>query len=309
MIFRWFSPEIYLIRDKVIDEKTRIDFVLEQAAKRGVKIFIIVYREIKAAFYHDSKYVQKKMEGLHPNIRVLRHPKKILFLWSHHEKIVLVDETIGFLGGIDLCYGRYDEQSHVMVEKPGEGTKFPYLDYSNPMTKQYSDVANFKRDALDRKTQFRMGRHDIQCAILGQSVSDLAHHFIQYWNFASKDLNPNESQKNLVHKGISGESPLSVSSLSPSELMKKTKSGASSSLYNRYISQRAQNIKAFVLDDKNGTTRRAKSAKCLCENPEDMNKPEKTYALNLHTLAGLFLFPVCDSLGHFDIFMVPSRKR
>ena len=44
--------------------------------------------------------------------KVFRHPdrargatKKEL-LWAHHEKLVVVDQSVAFVGGIDLCYGR-----------------------------------------------------------------------------------------------------------------------------------------------------------------------------------------------------------
>jgi phospholipase D1/2 len=105
-----------------------VDNVLQRAAQRGVRIFVIIYKEAFVLF-QDTKYVKKKLQALHPNIRVLRHPKKLLFLWSHHEKIVVVDECIGFLGGIDICYGRYDDHEHALVDKPGKETMFPYLDY------------------------------------------------------------------------------------------------------------------------------------------------------------------------------------
>lgn len=39
---------------------------------------------------------------------VLRHPDHDIggtFFWSHHEKFVVVDNKIAFLGGIDLCFG------------------------------------------------------------------------------------------------------------------------------------------------------------------------------------------------------------
>lgn len=29
-------------------------------------------------------------------------------MWSHHEKIVVIDQKIAYIGGLDLCYGRYD---------------------------------------------------------------------------------------------------------------------------------------------------------------------------------------------------------
>lgn len=49
------------------------------------------------------------------DVQVLRHPdhaKVGVFLWAHHEKIVVVDQTYAFLGGIDLCYGRWDDHEH-----------------------------------------------------------------------------------------------------------------------------------------------------------------------------------------------------
>ena len=43
--------------------------------------------------------------------QVMRHPDGIA-LWSHHEKSVIIDQKIAFLGGIDLCYGRWDTPMH-----------------------------------------------------------------------------------------------------------------------------------------------------------------------------------------------------
>lgn len=64
----------------------------------------------------NSYYSKQKLVNMHPeNIKVLRHPdhaKTGVFLWAHHEKIVVVDQTYAFLGGIDLCYGRWDDHTH-----------------------------------------------------------------------------------------------------------------------------------------------------------------------------------------------------
>jgi phospholipase D1/2 len=27
--------------------------------------------------------------------------------WAHHEKLCLIDGTVAFMGGLDLCYGRW----------------------------------------------------------------------------------------------------------------------------------------------------------------------------------------------------------
>jgi phospholipase D1/2 len=48
-----------------------------------------------------------------PNVKIIRHPNIVLpSFWSHHEKIVIIDHTMAFIGGLDLCYGRYDNKNH-----------------------------------------------------------------------------------------------------------------------------------------------------------------------------------------------------
>lgn len=37
------------------------------------------------------------------------HPNGGVLLWSHHEKMVVIDQKIAFVGGIDLCFGRWDD--------------------------------------------------------------------------------------------------------------------------------------------------------------------------------------------------------
>ena len=46
---------------------------------------------------------------MHKNIKVLRHPNvAVPIIWSHHEKLCVIDQEIGFMGGLDICYGRWD---------------------------------------------------------------------------------------------------------------------------------------------------------------------------------------------------------
>ena len=39
-------------------------------------------------------------------------------LWAHHEKLVVVDQMYAFVGGIDLCYGRWDKNDHPLTDIP-----------------------------------------------------------------------------------------------------------------------------------------------------------------------------------------------
>ena len=45
----------------------------------------------------------------------MTHPSNVIpGVWTHHEKIVVIDQKLAFLGGIDLCYGRYDDHEHTI---------------------------------------------------------------------------------------------------------------------------------------------------------------------------------------------------
>ena len=64
-------------------------------------------------------------------------------LWSHHEKIVVIDQTVAFLGGLDLCYGRYDTNKHP-VDK-SDPTMYPGIDYNNVRIKDFIEVKNYRQ--------------------------------------------------------------------------------------------------------------------------------------------------------------------
>lgn len=45
----------------------------------------------------------------------MRHPDHVsssVYLWAHHEKIIVIDQSVAFVGGIDLAYGRWDDGEH-----------------------------------------------------------------------------------------------------------------------------------------------------------------------------------------------------
>ena len=102
----------------------RLMDILYLLAKRGVHIYILLFYEIKLALPLDSSYAKKTLSSLHPNIKVTRHPKgSSSILWSHHEKLVIIDQQIAFVGGLDLCWGRYDTHKHPIVEEENEKKK------------------------------------------------------------------------------------------------------------------------------------------------------------------------------------------
>ncbi|XP_071133944.1 phospholipase D1-like isoform X1 [Mytilus edulis] len=116
----WLSPEIYLKRHTMDWNRWRLDKVLERKAKEGVKIFILLYKEMSVALNISSIYSKHILSKACPeNIKILRHPDHGaggVLLWAHHEKIVCVDQKVAFLGGIDLCYGRWDDAQHKLTD-------------------------------------------------------------------------------------------------------------------------------------------------------------------------------------------------
>lgn len=49
----------------------------------------------------------------------MRHPDHVssaVYLWAHHEKIIIIDQSVAFVGGIDLAYGRWDDCEHRLTD-------------------------------------------------------------------------------------------------------------------------------------------------------------------------------------------------
>ena len=278
----WLSPELYLRRPPSRNEQYRLDRMLQAAAQRGVKVNIIVYKEVTqaltrkyltpilprylhsllphatdpitkalsgfglaatfAALEHveaenplmapiltvSSSHTKHHLENLNPNISVFRHPdhlpdaqtlqssflsslqnlsltakaastlpedslkaiygmnNDIILYWAHHEKLCLVDGKIAFMGGLDLCFGRWDTNQHPIADAhPSDlnNIVFPGQDFNNARIMDFQDVAHPDNNKLDRKTSSRMGWSDISISLHGPVVEDLKEHFAQRWNF------------------------------------------------------------------------------------------------------------------------------
>eukprot|EP00026_Physarum_polycephalum_P002192 Phypoly_transcript_02197.p1 GENE.Phypoly_transcript_02197~~Phypoly_transcript_02197.p1 ORF type:complete len:447 (+),score=42.46 Phypoly_transcript_02197:1421-2761(+) len=108
-----------------------------------------------------------------PNIKVSLQYRlgsaKETVVYSHHQKFVIVDKKIAFVGGLDLTTSRWDTQNHPIVDV--EGKLFPDDDYYHAGTKD-----------VNRDIHPRMGWHDVQLSVEGEIVWDLRNAFSQRWN-------------------------------------------------------------------------------------------------------------------------------
>jgi len=224
----WLSPELYLRRPPARNQQYRLDRMLLAAAERGVKVNIIVYKEVTQALTLSSSHTKHHLEDLHQNIGVFRHPdhtpdaqvlqasflasmKNMSFspaklaqmpveglkavygahdgtvlYWAHHEKLCLIDGHTAFMGGLDLCYGRWDTNQHSIADAhPGDMDRivFPGQDYNNARMLDFQHVDKWDENKLDRTQSSRMGWTDVALCLAGPVVQDLRTHFSQRWNF------------------------------------------------------------------------------------------------------------------------------
>ncbi|KAH8786123.1 phospholipase-like protein D1 [Hyaloscypha finlandica] len=202
----WLSPQLYMRRPAAISQKWRLDRLLQKKAREGVKIFIIIYRNVEAAIPIDSEFTKFSMLDLHPNIFVQRSPnqfKKNQFFFAHHEKICVVDHTVAFVGGIDLCFGRWDTPQHSVVDDKPTGFEqsdlpkdadhcqlWPGKDYSNPRVQDFFQLNEPYAEMYDRSKTPRMPWHDIAMQVVGQPARDLTRHFVQRWNYVLRGRKP-----------------------------------------------------------------------------------------------------------------------
>uniref|UniRef100_A0A671K9L6 Phospholipase n=1 Tax=Sinocyclocheilus anshuiensis TaxID=1608454 RepID=A0A671K9L6_9TELE len=110
----WLSPEVFLKRPAT-GTYWRLDKILRRKAEQGVKVCVLLYKEVELALGISSGYSKRTLMNLHPNIKVMRHPDhvaSVVFLWAHHEKMVAIDQSVAFVGGLDLAFGRWDDSDY-----------------------------------------------------------------------------------------------------------------------------------------------------------------------------------------------------
>jgi phospholipase D1/2 len=101
----------------------------------------------------------------------------------------VIDQQIGFMGGLDICYGRWDTPEHKLVENVADPNKrfWDGGDYNNFRTSDIYEPRKYEKSNLNKDFQVRMPWHDIALQMRGDCVIDLMRHFIQYWYFVKSE--------------------------------------------------------------------------------------------------------------------------
>lgn len=201
----WLSPELFLRRPALTTQEWRLDQVLKRKAEAGVKIYVIVYKEVNQALTCNSAHTKHALRALcpegspgHGNIKVLRHPDHNIFenaadmtlYWAHHEKFIVIDYNLAFIGGIDLCFGRWDAHQHPLADVHPSNLRaevFPGQEFNNNRIMDFQSVGDWQSNEISKAEYGRMPWHDVAMGLIGDSVYDIAEHFVLRWNFIKRD--------------------------------------------------------------------------------------------------------------------------
>ncbi|KAF3773913.1 Phospholipase D zeta 1 [Nymphaea thermarum] len=170
----WLSPELYLRHPFSVHDSSRLDIyiLLYKEVPLALKINS-VYRGLDLCFgrYDNPKQEVNDFPALIWPSKDYYNPDNLstgIYLWSHHEKIVIVDYQICYLGVLDLCFGRYDIPTHEFNDFLA--LIWPAKVYYNPRESEPNSWEDTTKDELDHEKYAQIPWHDIHCALWGPLV-------------------------------------------------------------------------------------------------------------------------------------------
>ena len=165
LIFGWqFDSNAALLRgpdaENAAGEIHLLRFINELCERKPALCIYMLAWDYSMLYSFDREWFQEWYFNWSTNERVhFCYDSSEWFDASHHQKFVVIDGTLGFVGGIDLCAGRWDERDHRPV---------------NPLR------VNSGGDSY--RTY-----HDVQSYHSGPVVRHLAELFTERWRVACGD--------------------------------------------------------------------------------------------------------------------------
>ncbi|MBA0608647.1 hypothetical protein Godav_020839 [Gossypium davidsonii] len=217
-----FNPNMALVRDPETSiphaRGVKLGELLKRKAEEGVTVRIMLWNDETSlpfiknqgvmrthdedafAYFKHTKVVCKLCPRLH---------HKFPTLFAHHQKTVTVDtraahgslindrEIMSFVGGVDLCNGRYDTEQHSL---------FRTLNMESHCFDFYQ--TNISGASL-HKGGPREPWHDAHACITGEAAWDVLANFEQRWNKQCDPslLPPINSIPNLIRQPFSSSNP------------------------------------------------------------------------------------------------------
>ncbi|GAA5162788.1 phospholipase D-like domain-containing protein [Viridibacterium curvum] len=173
---------------------------------KAVQIRVLLYRSVA-----DSKpgtYDGRVARALNA-INKKEYPGKLIVMlqgptsaqndswdYSHHQKFVVVDGRVAFVGGIDLTYGRYETPEYDVVVDP---SRFVLNEMYNPCATRVRGMTPdekalleqgfaepYSTTLLEEGCQPRMPWQDVHMKMEGPAAFDVLRNFARRWNMLAK---------------------------------------------------------------------------------------------------------------------------
>lgn len=196
--------------------------ILKERADAGVSCYIFFWQEPPMSLGINSRFQKEYLQALSPNIHAIRHGS---LFFTHHAKIVCCDRVFATLGGLDVCWGRFDVGAHPVGDP--DNHFFPQgVDYYNSAF-DFVEVDDINQQRFSRKEVPRMAWHDVHLAVRnapliaggsetsaeslslaisaasggGGAIQDIVRFFCQRWNHA-RNVKGKQRQPVLIpHSG------------------------------------------------------------------------------------------------------------
>ncbi|MGH9193812.1 MAG: phospholipase D family protein [Acidimicrobiales bacterium] len=142
-------------------EGTELATVLVDLLERGVDVRGLVWRSHPDEAHLSEEQAVHLAETVNEAGGEVLLDERVRRAGSHHQKLVLVhhpgheEDDVAFVGGIDLCHGRRDDENH---------------------------MGDPQAIALDDRYGHAPGWHDIQLEIRGPAIGDLTRTFRERWD-------------------------------------------------------------------------------------------------------------------------------
>ncbi|KAG6395738.1 hypothetical protein SASPL_141862 [Salvia splendens] len=187
-----FNPRMALVRDPETDvphaRGVKLGELLKRKAEEGVAVRVLLWDDETSLPLIKNKGVMKTHDE--DAFSYFKHTKVVCRLcprlhdkfpsaFAHHQKAITVDshvdhssrsrEIMSFLGGLDLCDGRYDTEEHSLFKT------------LNMESHCYDFYQTSLQGASLHKGGPREPWHDVHACVVGQAARDVLENFEQRW--------------------------------------------------------------------------------------------------------------------------------
>ena len=122
--------------------------------------------------------------------------------WAHHEKIVVIDQSQAFIGGIDIAPDRFDVHGRFpLIDDDLENPIWKGKDFGNHHITdlEWRDFHIESEAMKDRSKVVRCPWQDIAVQLWGEAARDTGRHFIERWNYTKRQLKKHKSDSDYPY--------------------------------------------------------------------------------------------------------------